>query len=144
MCQYQLRSFRQRLQVTRQSKDLYFASLLDRQTIAAAFGEASGLLDSARISTTAVTLWIFLSQVLSIDHGCVSAVARLVHYRCARDKLSETAMHRLVATTGQSIENEAPDQWLWLGHRVVTADGTTLTTARKIPQPCFADAGKRS
>ena len=145
MYQPQLGSFRQRLEVARQSNDLYFASLLDRQTIAAAFGEASGILDSARIYTTAVTLWVFLSQVLSIDHGCVSAVARLIHYRCAlglracssetgmyciaRDKLNETAMHRLVARTGQAIDNEAPDQWLWLGHRVVTADGTTITMA---------------
>ncbi len=145
MYQLALTSFRRRLEIARQSNDLYFASLLDRQTIRSAFGEASGILDSARIYTTAVTLWVFLSQVLSIDHGCVSAVARLIHFRCARDlracssetgayciardQLDESAMHRLVTKTGQDIEEAAPDQWLWLGHRVVTADGTTITMA---------------
>jgi hypothetical protein len=140
-----LSSFRRRLEIARQSNDLYFASLLDRQTIRSAFGEASGILDSARIYTTAVTLWVFLSQVLSIDHGCVSAVARLIHFRCARglracssetgayciarDQLDESAMHRLVTKTGQDVEDAAPDHWLWLGHRVVTADGTTITMA---------------
>jgi hypothetical protein len=141
--QSSLSSFRQRLHIARQSGDLYFASLLDRQTIASAFGEASGILDKARIYTTAVTLWVFLSQVLSVDHGCVSAVAKLIHFRfarglarccsktgmycIARDKLDEPAMHRLVTKTGQDIEDQSPDDWLWLGHRVVTADGTTIT-----------------
>ena len=145
MHQPELSSFRRRLAIARQSGDLYFASLLDRKSIASAFGEATEILDSARIYTTAVTLWVFLSQVLSIDHGCVSAVAKLIHYRCARglsrcssktgmyciarNKLDEQALHRLVAKTGQDIEDQAPDQWLWLGHRVVTADGTTITMA---------------
>lgn len=145
MYQPELRSFRRRLMIARQSGDLYFASLLDRQTIVAAFGDASGILDSARIYTTTVTLWVFLSQVLSIDHGCVSAVAKLIHYRCARglrrcssqtgmyciarNKLDEGAMHRLVTKTGQDIEDQSPDRCLWLGHRVVTADGTTITMA---------------
>lgn len=143
MYQSSLGSFRQRLATARQSGDLYFASLLDRQTIASAFGEASGILDKARIYTTAVTLWVFLSQVLSSDHGCVSAVAKLIHFRVARglarccsmtgmyciarDKLDERAMHCLVTKTGEDIENQSPDDWLWLGHRVVTADGTTIT-----------------
>ena len=56
MYQSPLLSFRQRLHIARQSGDLYFASLLDRETIASAFGEASGILDKARIYTTAVTL----------------------------------------------------------------------------------------
>lgn len=145
MYQPELSSFRHRLDIARRSGDLYFASLLDRKTIASAFGEATSILDSARIYTTAVTLWVFLSQVLSTDHGCVSAVARLIHFRCARglrrcssktgmyciarDKLDEGAMRRLVAKTGQDIEDRAPDHWLWLGHRVVTADGTTITMA---------------
>ncbi|TWT68220.1 IS4 family transposase [Crateriforma conspicua] len=145
MFQSELSSFRRRLVVARQSGDLYFASLLDRKTIASALGEATGILDSARIYTTAVTLWVFLSQVLSVDHGCVSAVAKLIHYRCARglgrcssktgmyciarDKLDELAMHRLVTKVGQDIDDQAPDDWLWLGHRVVTGDGTTITMA---------------
>ena len=145
MYQPMFSAFRRRLEIARESNDLYFAALLDRQTIRSAFGEASGILDSARIYTTAVTVWVFLSQVLSTDHGCVSAVARLIHFRCARglracssetgmyciarDKLDEHAMHRLVTKIGQDIEDAVPDHWLWLGHRVVTADGTTITMA---------------
>ena len=56
MYQSPLLSFRQRLHIARQSGDLYFASLLDRETIVSAFGEASGILDKARIYTAAVTL----------------------------------------------------------------------------------------
>ena len=138
-------SFRGRIAKARQSGDLYFASLLTRETIASAFGEASAILDSARIYDTSVTLWVFLSQVLSIHHGCVSAVTKLITYRVARglhacspetgayciarDKLDENAMHRLVTHTGRAIDDKAPDHWLWLGHRVVTADGTTVTMA---------------
>lgn len=138
-------SFRARIAQARQSGDLYFASILDRETIASVFGDASGILDSARIYHTAATLWTFLSQVLSIHHGCVSAVAKLIAYRVAlglgpcssetgayctaRDKLDEDAMHRLVSHTGRAIDNTTPDSWLWLGHRVITADGTTVTMA---------------
>jgi len=141
----QFHSFRARIAQARQSGDLYFASLLDRQTIASVFGDASGILDSARVYNTAATLWVFLSQVLSIHHGCVSAVTKLITYRVAsglapcssqtgayciaRDKLDEDAMHRLVTHTGRKIDDCAPDQWLWLGHRVITADGTTVTMA---------------
>ena len=93
--------------------------------------------------TTAVTVWTLLSQVLSSDHGCVSAVAKLIAFRAsndqsipssetgayciARDKLDEDAMQRTLCQTGDAIEEAAPDQWLWLGHRVITGDGTTVT-----------------
>lgn len=145
MLSLELSSFRRRIADARESDDLYFASLLDRQTIVSAFGQASDILDSARVYDTAVTLWVFLSQVMSIHHGCVSAVTKLISYRVARglrpcssetgayciarDKLDEKAMHRLVTQTGQAIEDKTPDQWLWLGHRVITGDGTTVTMA---------------
>jgi hypothetical protein len=37
-----------------------------------------------RIFTPLVTLWTFLSQVLSPDHSCREAVARLIAFRVAR------------------------------------------------------------
>ena len=37
-----------------------------------------------RIYTPAVTLWTFLSQVLSADHSCREAVARVLADRAAR------------------------------------------------------------
>jgi len=138
-------SFRSRVRQARQCGDLFFASLISRECIDSVFGEARGILSSARVYDTSTTVWAFLSQVMSIHHGCVSAVTKLITYRVARglsacssetgayciarDKLDEEAMHRLVTHSGQAIEEKAPDHWLWLGHRVVTGDGTTVTMA---------------
>lgn len=145
MCHHPFDSFRSRVQHARQHGDLYFAALISKETIASAFGKASAILDSARVYNTSVTLWVFLSQVMSIHHGCVSAVAKLLTYRVAnnqtacsaetgayciaRDKIDEQSMQRLVTASGLAIEDSSPDHWLWLGHRVVTADGATVTMA---------------
>jgi len=138
-------SFRSRMAAARRDDQLFFAALIDQQTIRSSFGEASRILDSARIYTTAVTVWVFLSQMLSSGHNCVKAVAKLIAYRAAhgltipsarsgaycrsRDKLDEPSMHRLVTETGAAIEDAVPDQWLWRGHRVIVGDGCTLTMA---------------
>ena len=140
-----LGSLQSRVSHARQAKDLYFATLLPKETITEAFGKANGILDRARIYVTSVTVWVFLAQVLSKDHDCVTAVAKLIVYRVAgglaaccaksgayciaRDKLNEQAMHRLLTHTGQTIEEQAPDDWRWVGHRVITADGATVTMA---------------
>jgi len=145
VCHHSYGSFRNRVHQARQSGDLYFASLISKETIASVFGEATSILDAARVYNTSVTLWVFLSQVMSIHHGCISAVGKLITYRVAkrqracsaktgayciaRDKLDEAAMHRLVTSSGQAIDAKAPDEWLWLGHRVITADGATVTMA---------------
>ena len=145
MCHQPFDSFRNRVHQARQCGDLYFASLISKQTIESTFGDATSILGAARVYSTAVTLWVFLSQVMSVHHGCVSAVTKLVAYRVAkglracsantggyciaRDKLDERSMQRLITTSGQAIEAKSPDHWLWLGHRVITADGTTVTMA---------------
>lgn len=145
MCHVPFDSFRSRVHHARQSGDLYFASLISKETIELAFGDATSILGSARVYNTSVTLWVFLSQVMSIHHGCVSAVAKLITYRVAnglracsartgayciaRDKLDEPAMHGLVKASGEAIEAKIPDRCLWLGHRVITADGATVTMA---------------
>jgi hypothetical protein len=134
-----------RLRAVRASDSLYFAALLSEETIREAFGAASEILDSARIYTTATTVWTFLAQVLSAHHGCVAAVAKLNAFRLARgyapcsprtgafciarDQLDEQALHRLVTHTGREIEQAVPDAWRWKGHRVIVADGTTVTMA---------------
>ncbi|QDU94513.1 IS4 family transposase [Lignipirellula cremea] len=114
-----------------------------------------------RVYNTAVTVWTFLSQVLSADHGCVHAVTKLIACRAAkgdsipsaqtgayciaRDKLDEQAMHRLVVETGRSIENAAPDHDLWLGHRVVMVDGCTVTMSdTKENQDAFPQHGSQA
>ena len=136
-------SFRSRVAAARESDQLFFAALLPQESIASSFGESSAILDSARVYTTAVTIWTFLSQVLSSDHGCVNAVAKLIAFRAAkdlsipssetgayciaRDKLDEDAMHRTLCQNGDAIEEAAPDEWRWLGHRVIAGDGSTVT-----------------
>lgn len=138
-------SFRSRFAAAGHDDQLFFAALLQGETIRSLFGEASAILDSARVYNTAITLWVFLSQTLSADHGCVAAIAKLIAFRAtkgqsipssntgayciARDKLDEQAMHRIVTQTGSAIEESAPEEWLWLGHRVITGDGTTVTMA---------------
>ena len=141
----ELGSLQSRVAKAREADDLYFAALLPKETIRESFGEARGILDRARIYVTSVTVWVFLSQVLSTHHGCVTAVAKLIGYRVAmglaaccaktgayciaRDKLDEQSMQRLLKHTGQAAEEQAPDAWRWLGHRVITADGATVTMA---------------
>ena len=38
-----------------------------------------------RIFTPLVTLWVFLGQVLSADHSCCAAVARLIAHQVAQE-----------------------------------------------------------
>ena len=127
-----LDTLRHRVSEARGKDSLFFASLISEETIDGVFGDAKAILDSAQIYTTAVTLWVFLSQVMSINHGCVSAVAKLVAWRAvkgqrpcsaatgayciARNKLDESSMQRLVNQSGAAIEAQAPDHWLSLIH----------------------------
>jgi hypothetical protein len=71
VCHQSFDSFRTRVHHARRSGDLYFASLISKDTIESVFGEATSILGSARVYNTSVTLWVFLSQVMSIHHGCV-------------------------------------------------------------------------
>ena len=85
----------------------------------------------------------FLSQCLSMDHSCRDAVAGLLAWRLARKSprcsagtgafctarydVPEEACVQLMRETGRSVDEEAPPEWLWLGHRVLDVDGSTLT-----------------
>lgn len=98
-----------------------------------------------RIYRPAVTLWVFLSQVLSADHSCREAVARLLAWRTAqgqapcspetgayctaRGQLPEELFRVLVRTTGNDLQRAAQRQasWLWKGRAVKLVDGTTVT-----------------
>jgi hypothetical protein len=134
--------FRSAVAQARRQGDLYFAALLDRQSIIEAFGEASSLWQGW-IYTPAVTIWVFLSQCLSPDHSCREAVACLAAWRVkqglapcssdtgayctARDALPESTCHELVRRTGRGLEAESPREWLWHGRRVRVVDGSTVT-----------------
>jgi hypothetical protein len=96
-----------------------------------------------RIYTPCVTLWIFLSQVLSTDHSCNTAVARLLAYRIAqgwspcsadtgsycqaRQRLPEELLSRLVRDTGAEVHRQAPASWRKHGRAIKVVDGSTVS-----------------
>ena len=79
-------SFRERAGFLRrqflQDGDLPFTSVLSEEVPAQALAAITGWLD--RIFSPIVTLWVFLGQVLSADHSCRAAVARLIALRLER------------------------------------------------------------
>src|SRR5947199_2125254 len=64
-----------------QDGDLPFTNVLTEDVIVEALTAVTGWLD--RIFSPLVTLWVFLGQVLSADHCCRAAVARLIVHRRA-------------------------------------------------------------
>ena len=97
-----------------------------------------------RIYTPLVTLWVFLGQVLSVDHSCRAAVMRLIAHRVshgkgacssetsaycqARKRLPEkNSFHPVARSVGKSLDDLAKSEWLWKGRSVYMFDGTTVT-----------------
>src|SRR5882757_487118 len=79
--------FRQQVKFLRrqflQDGDLPFSNVLSEEVVGHALTAISACwLD--RVYSPLVTLWVFLSQVLSADHSCRGAVARLIAHRAAR------------------------------------------------------------
>ena len=65
-----------------QDDGLPFGDVLSAKTLSSALATIEGgWVD--RIYTPVVTLWVFLGQVLSADHSCRAAVARLIAHRVA-------------------------------------------------------------
>lgn len=135
-------AFRRAVAEARRHGDLYFAGLLSEDRILDAFGNARWLWQGW-VYTPAVTIWVFLSQCLSGDHSCREAVAGLIAWRLARgwsacsaktgayctarDAVPEEACSQLLRETGRQVDEEAPPEWRWLGHRVLDVDGSTFT-----------------
>ena len=135
-------SFRAAIADARRHGDLYFAALLPGDRIKKAFSATSSFWQGW-VYSPGVTVWVFLSQCLSPDHSCRDAVARLIAWRVAsglrpcsadtgayctaRNDLPEEALHSLMRDTGKEVEDESPENWLWLGRRVRVVDGSTVT-----------------
>jgi hypothetical protein len=124
-----------------QDGDLPFTNILTEEVIAQALTAVTGWLD--RIFSPLVTLWVFLAQVLSADHSCRAAVARLIAHRLtrgqrpcsadtgaycqARRRLPEKFFADVACSVGRSLDDQADRRWLWKGRRVYLFDGTTVT-----------------
>jgi Transposase DDE domain len=110
-----------------------------------------------RIYSPLVTLWVFLSQVLSADHSCRAAVARLMAHRVsrgesacspetgaycqARKRLPEAFFAEVARRTGRALETNVLPEWLWKQRRVYAFDGSSVSmpdtpeNQRAYPQP---------
>jgi hypothetical protein len=89
-----------------------------------------------------VTLWAWLSQVLSGSRSCAAASARVLvlcfllgrrlpsanngAYCKARAKLPEAFLRDLTTDLGRQAEGRARDGWKWLGRPVKVVDGSIL------------------
>src|SRR5262249_55361820 len=115
-----------------QDEELPFTNVLTEEVIAQALTAVSGCL--ARIFPPLVTLWVFLGQVLSADHSCRAAVARLIAHRLARgqrpcsaetgaycqarQRLPESFFADVACSVGRGLDDQADRRWLWKGRRV--------------------------
>ena len=129
--------FRQQLSFLRrqflQEGELPFSDVLSETIVKQALLEAD-VVWNERIYTPLVTLWIFLSQVLSADHSCRAAVARLISHRMsrglrpcssetgaycqARKRLPEKFFAMVCRMVGQALDAKVDSKWLWNGRRV--------------------------
>ena len=79
--------FRQQVRFLRrqflQDGNLPFTNVLSDRIVSQAL-TAAGAYWVDRIYSPLVTLWVFLGQVLSADHSCRAAVARLIAHRLSR------------------------------------------------------------
>jgi hypothetical protein len=124
-----------------QDGGLPFTDVLTQELITQALATVGRWLD--RVFSPVVTLWVFLGQVLSTDHSCRAAVARLVAHRAsrgqkpcsgrtgaycqARKRLPERFFSAVARRVGQNLDARVDRRWLWKGRRVCLFDGTTVS-----------------
>ena len=152
--------FRQQVRFLRrqflQDGDFPFCNILSEQIVSKALTAIEACwLD--RIYSPLITLWVFLGQVLSQDHSCRAAVARLIAHRVsrgqrpcsaetgaycqARKRLPEEFVSEVARQTGRALETSAEERWLWKCRRVLVYDGSTVSmpdtpeNQQSYPQP---------
>lgn len=138
--------FRQQLRFLRrqflQDADLPFTDVLSEEVVAQAL-TAINVYWMDRVYSPLVTLWVFLNQVLSADHSCRGAVARLIAHRLsrgqrpcsadtgaycqARKRLPENFFSIVACQTGRALDASVDQNWLWKTRRVLMFDGSTVS-----------------
>lgn len=135
-----------------QHEHLPFADVLSEQDVEQAF-EDEGIRctpEPGVVYTPVLTLWAFLSQVLSKKEmrSCVAAVSRVIvllvtlgrepcaddtgAYCRARARLPVAVIRRLTYQVADASERQLPQAWLWKGRHVHLVDGTTVS----MPDTC--------
>ena len=145
MCDSSQGRLRQQMSFLRQqflqTGDLPFTNVLTEAAIAPAL-DAIEVCWKDRIYTPLVTLWVFLGQVISADHSCRAAVARLIAHRLSRGlevcssrtgaycqarlRLPEEFFARIARSVGRQLQDQTQHSWLWKGRHVYLFDGTTV------------------
>ena len=142
MYQGTIRQIRDQINLLREAPQLPFCDLIDVDLVQDVL-RAEKVAFRDRVYNPIVTLWTFLSQVLSTDHSCRKAVARLLAYRAARgqepcspetgsyckarQRLPLGVVMRLVRGIAGGLQEHAPPEWLWKGREVLLVDGSTVS-----------------
>jgi hypothetical protein len=139
-----------------QSEGLPFADVLTEARIRNALDEHT-VEYRDRVFGPVTTIWGFLSQVLSDDHSCRDAVARVIAHRAAsglgpcspntasycnaRGRIPTAVLRDLAKRTAGELQAGTPKRWTWNGRRVFIADGShvsmpdTPENQARYPQP---------
>jgi hypothetical protein len=96
-----------------------------------------------RVFNPVTTIWGFLSQVLSDDHSCRDAVARVIAHQAAsgarvcspntasycnaRSRLRTDVLRTLAKRTAQELQAGAVREWKWNGRNVFIVDGSHVS-----------------
>lgn len=102
-----------------------------------------GLNSRERIYTVRTTFWAFLSQVLTPGSSCRETVRKIQvlfqqrggplvdedtgAYCTARKRLPSVTLQSIHQHTAQNLEQQVPQEDLWLGRHIKIVDGTTLS-----------------
>ena len=121
---------------------LPFSDVLSEKTVQQAL-KALNVTWVDRVYPPLVTLWVFLGQVLSQEHSCRAAVARLIAHRVsrgqsacsaetgaycqARKRLQEKFFACVARFVGKALDDRVDPGWLWKGRPVYMFDGTTVS-----------------
>ena len=141
---------------------LPFADVLTEARILDVLNE-HGVAYRDRVFNPVTTIWGFLSQVLSDDHSCRDAVARVIAHQAAsgarvcspntasycnaRGRLGTDVLRTLARRTAQELQAGAAEAWKWNGRSVYIADGShvsmpdTPANQARYPQPPQQQAG---
>ena len=141
---------------------LPFANALSERSILDALNQ-HGVTFRDRLFTPVTTIWGFLSQVLSEDHSCRDAVARIIAHRVAsgltacspntasycnaRARIPTAVLRCLARQTAGQLQASLPDGWKWNGRNVFVADGShvsmpdTPQNQASYPQPAAQQPG---
>ncbi len=135
---------------------LPFASVLTEANILDVLHEHS-IKYRDRVFNPVTTIWGFLSQVLSDDHSCRDAVARVIAHQAAsgakvcspntasycnaRSRLRTDVLRTLTMRTAHELQAGTQQEWKWNERNVFIADGShvsmpdTPQNQAKYPQP---------